>query len=418
MRLSSSCGSCRQSGPTRTSGIVRGWAAMLALLAVLFAGGCATVPTEYREPPKLAAAERTKLNLQVFDRAWELVNERYFDATFHGVDWPAMRGRYRLLAAQAPDDVALYRELNKMCAELKESHLAALSPRRTHELGAEHRPAVGLRWQLVEGKRVIVDVIPGGPAAAAGIERGWIVVSRDGVPLREGDTFITRLGQPVTFGFLDARDQPRTFTLEPQLLNFERQDVRELDDGFVYLRFDKFSAESLSWLSRQLKAHRSAPGVVIDLRQNGGGNVLALNVAVAEFFDHRVDEGRQVQRNGRARESRSLAWLSAQYAGRVALLTSANTASAAEIFSHVLQHHHRAVVVGQKTAGAVIYARSYKLPGGGSLQVPVIDFVGLDGQRLEGRGVTPDVPTRTANLQELRTGRDPELEAGLGAIVR
>jgi hypothetical protein len=76
--------------------------------AVLGLAGCATFPTEYREPAALAAEARTTLNLRVYDRAWELVNEKYFDREFLGVDWVAMRGKYRTEAQAAPDDAALY----------------------------------------------------------------------------------------------------------------------------------------------------------------------------------------------------------------------------------------------------------------------------------------------------------------------
>ena len=52
-----------------------------------------------------------------------------FDEKFRGVDWPAMKLKYRDEAAAALDDTALYRVLAKLCAELKQSHLAALPHR-------------------------------------------------------------------------------------------------------------------------------------------------------------------------------------------------------------------------------------------------------------------------------------------------
>lgn len=390
----------------------------LPVAVALALAGCVTRPTEYREPAPLAAADRAEFNLRVFDRAWTLVQDNYFDTAFRGVDWAAQRARYRPEAARAADTAALYAVLNRMCAELKESHLAAIAPRRAHEIATERRVAVGIRWQLSEGQRVITDVVPGSPAAAAGVRRGWIVLTRNGAPLRDGEVFTARLGEPIRFELRDEHDQVRALSLQPQLVGFEREEVRRLEEGVVYLRFDEFKRQPLRWLSEQLKAQADAPAVIVDLRQNGGGNTLALNVAVAEFFSQRVNEGTLIQRNGRARDARSLAWRSADYRGRVVLLTGPYTASAAEIFAHVLQHHHRALVVGRRTAGAVIYARSYRLPGDGSLQVPVIDYVGLDGQRLEGRGVTPDLAVPAPAFADLRAGRDPELAAAVAAVPR
>ncbi|HVT74772.1 MAG TPA: S41 family peptidase [Lacunisphaera sp.] len=383
------------------------------LLALVALAGCATSPTEYHDPAPLAAAARRDHNLEVFDRAWSLVNRKYFDAKFRGVDWAAQRVKYRPAAAAAPDEEALYRVLNAMNAELKESHLAAIAPRRAHERETEVRAAVGIRWTFLDGKRVVDDVVPAGPAARAGVQTGWFVVSRNDAPIPADDHYIARVGQAVTYGFLDRQDQPRSFTFVPQLLSFVRRDAQVLAGGILYVRFDEFDRASLGWLSENLKAHRTAPAVIIDLRSNPGGNAVILNVAVAEFFDHRVDEGELIKRNGAEHEERSFSWFSAHYHGDVVILTSPNTGSAAEIFSHVLQHHHRARLVGRPTAGAVIYAGTWPLPGGGSLQVPIIDYVGLDGRRIEGHPVQPDVVVPPPSLADLRAGRDPDLDAAL-----
>ena len=390
-----------------------------ALAAAVFGlAGCATIPTEYREPAALAAEARATLNLRVYDRAWELVNEKYFDREFLGVDWVAMRGKYRTGAQAAPDDAALYRVLQKLCAELPQSHLSPLAPRDVHEMSSDHQAAVGLRWARIEGQFVVTDVLPDGAAAMAGVQVGWIGRSRDGRPINPQERSISRLGQPVTFEFLDQQDRLVTMTLEPRLLDFDRQVARELPGGFRYLRFDSFSFANLRWLSAELKAHRGAPGVVVDLRQNPGGTVAANSMAVQEFFDRRepVPMGRFVRRDGKERESSGFALLSARYAGRVAVLIGPGSASASEIFAHVMKNEKRATVIGRRTAGAVIVSRFYGLPGGGRLQIPIQDYIGVDGERLEGRGVEPDVAVPAATLADWRAGRDPELETALAEL--
>lgn len=395
----------------------RGW--MLAVVlagAVLGLAGCATVPTEYREPAPLSAEARATLNLRVYDRAWELVNEKYFDEKFLGVDWAAQKEKYRAEAAAAADDAALYRVLARLCGELKQSHLTPLPPRRAHEMQTDRRAAVGLRWLEIAGKRIVTDVLPGGAAAEVGVQVGWIAVSRNGRSLDVREDFISRLGEPVTFEFLDLADRPVTLALEPRLLDFDRMVARDLSGGYRYVRFDRFSTASLRWLSEELKKHRAAPGVVIDLRQNPGGNALVNMIAVEEFFDRRVPMGRFVQRGGKVRETKGIALFSARYAGRVVVLLGPGSASASEIFAHVLQNQKRATVVGRRSAGAVIVSRFYSLPGGGRLQVPIQDYVGVDGQRLEDRGVTPDVMVPAPTVADWRAGRDPELEAALAEL--
>lgn len=391
---------------------------MLVLAAVaLGLAGCATIPTEYREPAPFAAETRSALNLRVHDRVWALVRDKYFDEKFRGVDWFGLREKYRTEAAAAPDDTALYRVLGALCAELKQSHLAALPPRTVHEKDTERRAAVGLRWLNLDGKRVVTDVIPGGSAAEAGVQPGWLIQTRNGRDIDEREIFVSRLGQPVGFSFLDLDERVVTLNLEPRLLDFERQVARELPGGYRYLRFDRFSLASLRWLSAELKAHRAAPGVVIDLRQNPGGNIAANQMAVEEFFGQSkpVAMGRFVRRGGKESETNGFALFSAHYMGRVVILIGPGSASASEIFAHVMQQEKRATVVGRRSAGAVIVSLFYDLPGGGQLQVPIQDYVGRDGLRLEGRGVTPDIVVPVPKIADWRAARDVDLEAALDA---
>ncbi len=75
----------------------------------------------------------------------------------------------------------------------------------------------------------------------------------------------------------------------------------------------------------------------------------------------------------------------------LALLVSSATESAAEIASYFLQQQKRALIVGARTNGAVLFGELFSLPDGGSFRIPVADFVQADGVRLEHVGVRPDL---------------------------
>lgn len=390
----------------------------MAAMALLLVAGCATGPRAYVEPPALSAERRTQRNLQIFDRAWKLVDEHFFDAKFRGVDWPAMKAKYRPQAEAAADDSALYLVLNTMLAELKESHLAAITPRQSFEEDTKARVLTGFFVSKLEGRWVVVDVYHRSPAEEAGLLPGWIAVSRNGQPIGDRWDFPRpQAGQAVDFQFLDEHDQLHDLHLMPRLVvTRQENDVRLLAGGVVYLRFGDFGAESRRWLSAQLKAHLQAPAVILDLRRNPGGGVFSLEVALGEFFPKAVDIGVVVRRSGTEAPQGAWQWWPARYAGKVAILVDNSSASAAEIFSHVMQFHHRAIVVGRRTAGAVIVAREYFLPDGGRLQVATEDYRGLDGKRLEGNGVKPDVEVEQ-KLSDVRTGRDRDLDAALRALA-
>lgn len=390
---------------------------LLAAILIVAISGCATAPRAYVAPPPLSATDRTALNLKVHDAVWQIVNEKHFDPNFRGVDWVAMKTKYRADAAAARDDTELYKVLDRLCRELRESHLVPMPPQRTFEIRTARRMAVGMGWMALEGRQVVTEIIPGGPAATAGVQPGWVLIACEGKPLSEAPPMSPQPGRPVTYTFLDLNNEARTITFQPELLPVVDHLVSSaLPGGYRYLRFDVFDRTTLLWLNKELKTHRDAPGVVIDLRDNPGGYIYTANLAIAQFFDHMVSTGSFVRRNGQTREGHGWPLFSAKYRGRVAILTGSATGSSAEIFAHVLQYEKRATIVGRRTAGAVIISRTYPLPGGGTLQVPIQDYRGRDGQRLEGRGVMPDVGVRPLGLNDLRKGRDQDVERALAVL--
>ncbi len=261
----------------------------------------------------------------------------------------------------------------------------------------------------IEDRWVVTEVLPGSPAEAAGILPGWIVVAREGVPLGPRIDFRPKEGEAAVWEFLDATDRPVRLAPVAQPLSLApRQVARVLDDGVVYLRFDEFNGSGRRWLSRQLAAHAGAPGVIVDLRQNAGGETISLGVTIGEFFERAVDCGTFIKRSGARAVKTSWQLGSARYRGRVAVLVDGATGSAAEIFAAVLQEHGRATVIGRRTAGAVLASWYYALPDGGQLQLSREDYLTPRGRRLEGVGVEPDV-TVTRTLADLRAGRDPDL---------
>jgi carboxyl-terminal processing protease len=388
--------------------------AVVALALALFAGGCVTAPP--RTDMTMSAEQRLAHNRRVFDRAWELVNDRFFDAKFRGVDWAAMKTRYEPDAGKAADDAALYGVINAMLGELKESHNFALSPQRRWEYESKQRARVGIMLQWVDECWVVTEVMPNSPALDAGVQRGWIVHRRDGEALSARANFSLKEGEKVSYEFLDGNGEARTLTMAARILPTEdRREERDLADGFVYLRFDGFDRASLHWLSEQLKQHRAAPGVILDLRRNSGGMFYSLEFVLGEFFPHAVPLGTFIRRSGSESGKESWQFFSARYPGKVALLTDGATASCAEILADALRYHHRALIVGRPTAGAVLVSRFFSLPDGGMLQLGVEDFRGLDGKRLEGTGVKPDIEVRL-KLADLRAGVDADLDVALAKL--
>jgi carboxyl-terminal processing protease len=388
-------------------------------LSVGVLGGCATAPEAKVALSQFAPAERSRaeVNLAVFNRVWDLVNRKHYLQKTDGVDWQQVAATFGPKAAAAADERALYRVLNDMLELLHDSHTHALRPELATERRTHERARTGFSLTRLEDRWVVADVLEGSPAAEAGVRPGWIVLTRDGAPIDEHPDFRAREGDQVRWEFLDAEDRQVALTLPARRLTTAGLQVgRELEGGFWYLRFDEFNGSSRRWLARQLREHRKAPGVVVDLRRNPGGEVFSLGVIIGEFFDHAVDCGTFITRSGRRSVKNSWQFGSVHYAGRVVVLIDASSASSAEIFASVLKDHRRGTIVGRKSAGAVLASWFYPLPDGGQLQLSREDYMAPNGRRIETNGVEPDVVV-TRTLADLRAGRDRDVEAAL-AILR
>src|SRR4051794_19655325 len=66
--------------------------------------------------------QQTQTFLAVFDDVWSTISERYYDPAFNGVDWSALRGQYRSLAAKARDEKTLYSVIKTMLLRLNDVH--------------------------------------------------------------------------------------------------------------------------------------------------------------------------------------------------------------------------------------------------------------------------------------------------------
>ena len=120
-----------------------------------------------------------QLRLEIQRRAWQIVADRYYDPAFNGVDWQAVREKYRAPVIAAKSDAEMYFALKAMMRELKDSHTRIVTPRES----ADHRRfatlASGLGLSVIEDQLVVIDVDSDSPAARAGVRKGDVVLAID-----------------------------------------------------------------------------------------------------------------------------------------------------------------------------------------------------------------------------------------------
>jgi len=389
---------------------------------------------------ELAATREGRL--RVFDEVWEQVLVRYFDPALQGVDWQEARRLWRPRAAEAVSEGELYAAMRRMLGLLRDPHTRVFAPGESVDWRVLRYVSVGVSLRELGGEIVVTDVERESDAARAGLRAGDAILSVGGVPSASlvarrladadaGDSKAARL-VAVTRLFDGPRDTTVALLFRRAGENRERSatlrrlphtrlpsfDVRRASDGVRLVRFNIFTPEVAAQFTRALSDElKDARALVIDLRDNGGGEAEAMADLASTLLPAGLSLGRFTNREGRVQLEPftrnallSSADSFARFRGRVLLLTNARTASAAEVFAASLQEAGRAHVVGETTCGCVLgIRRRHQLPDGGVLDISEMDYHTAGGVRLEGRGLTPDEqisPTR----EDLRRGRDRALE--------
>ena len=361
--------------------------------------------------------DRMRLNQRVFDRVWNEVRRTYYDPHLHGVDWDAARDRYRPQAVMANDDRQLYRALSGMLDLLDDVHAGVQAPAtvRRQERLRQRRAVIGFTLAREQGETYRVEQVrAGSPAEEAGIGLGWRLRAIDGRDW--GPEFDVVEGRPVTLSLIDDNGTEHETVVTPRVMEptpaFSADRSRP---GVLVLRAEGFEAGFGRWVAEQLRDLPSETDVVLDLRGNPGGRLMEVEAVLACFLPHGEDWARRTGRTGRVmmlRTETNCGGRAAPAANDLAVLVDGSSRSAAELTPAALQQARRAVVVGERTAGAVLISQDTNLPDGGRLSLSRADLIMRDGRRLEKNGMLPDeVVARTA--EDRRAGQDPQLEAAI-----
>lgn len=278
---------------------------------------------------------------------------------------------------------------------------------------------VGWRLRNIDGRMFAAAVYDGGPAARAGILIGDEVVRVGGKAPQEIAPFRGRSGKPVEVLIRRSRTQremplrivPERIEPGALFLSSMRDSVRFFKPGgrtVGSIRPWSYAGDVYHSLLIAELSHgrlKDVDALVLDLRGGWGG----ASPDHANLFSGHTPTVIFVDRDG---AQRSLGY---RWDRPLVLLVDETTRSGKELFAWILQRHHHVPVVGTTTAGAVLACRPYLLPDSSLLLLAVQDVL-VDGVRLEGQGVTPDV--RVPFEFPYAAGRDPQMETAVREAAR
>jgi carboxyl-terminal processing protease len=399
---------------------------LIALLCIGLAAPAAAEVAPHRTP-----------DIAVFDEVWRLVDQHFYDREFRGVDWNALRDRYRPLAEVAPDEDAQAKVISDMLAELGASHTAryrqddpayyqlvdifagALRRElRSHFPNRVRYPGVGLFTREIGDGLFVSGTIAGLPAEKAGILTGDEIVDVDGQPFEPVDSFAGKVGQSVTMHIRRAAGGAvLPIALQPVWIEpadaFERAMVdsaRLIESGgkkIGYVRIWSYAGERYQERLEALLVGKlaGADALIWDLRDGWGG-------AQPYYLDifSRLGPTMELTERGGDREFVNVKWRKP-----VALLINGGSRSGKEVLAYGFKKHRVGEVIGTRTAGALLAGRAYLL-GDGSLLLLAVSDVAVDGERLERVGVAPTIEVPFP--LEYAAGKDPQIDKAVEVLTR
>jgi len=367
------------------------------------------------------------------------VRKHYYDPKFHGLDWSAT-----VQATQQAIDNAtsLNRALSEIAAaldKLNDSHVFFVPPPRpfTHEFG--------WRLEMIGDHCFVTQVRPQSDVEAKGIKRGDEVLALNGFqPARDSlpkMMYVFNLLRPQTALHVALRSPDgQTREIDVAAAMRQRKKVVDLTGGtggndlwdlvrqgeniahqgrarwlepsgdLMVLKFPGFDFTDTQ-INDMMNKARKRKALIIDLRGNGGGSEDTLKALIGEVLDHEVKLGDRITRDGKKSLDAKSRGHNA-FSGKLVVLVDNESASAAELFAHLMQIEKRATVLGDQSAGKVMRAKEYSYKYGMDTiifygaSITESDIIMTDGKSLEKNGVIPDeliLPTAA----DLAAGRDP-----------
>lgn len=432
----------------------------VAITVFLMAAVLVTARAQQSGQPKITNMDRQQAE-EMLSRIHDAVKKDYYDPKFHGVDMDARYQKYEAALKVAPTLGEAFRIVAAFLAGLHDSHTYFVPP------SISYRFDYGFRMQMIGDRCFITEVRAGSDAASKIhpgdeiLKLGTYAVHRDDysdieyylnslapqgeMALLLRDPQGTTRSEAVRTKFLPGKkvgnltlgagggDMWNLILRQESLSHMLRQRWVEIGDTFIWkIPAFNMTPDEIGGIMSKANKHGA---LVIDLRGNPGGSIDSLVDLAGYFFDHDVTIATPI---GRKHEKEIIAKPRGKpFTGKLFVLVDGGSASASELFARTIQLNHRATVLGDLTAGAVMESKIYPFQigvgfqsyfvgrsvvgtssstatGGNDLLVFYAasithdDLIMTDGKSLEKTGVTPDtmiLPTAA----DLAAGRDPVL---------
>jgi C-terminal processing protease CtpA/Prc len=412
---------------------------------------------------------------ELLDKISNAVIKHFYDLQHKGVDWLGSVAKHRDAIVQAESDEIFELAVMKLLQELKSSHIGFYHVGLKRASSKMAICATYAAFPFLDGDRwVFQDVHEGGPAAAAGIRAGDILVSVDGREYRPPDHPTFPIGSTVAINVLTRECRDSTYSVMipsvkqrknqlPQVLPEPLVSYRRINPETGYIKIAAYpgviGVDVANEMTYAVESLNPCERLILDLRGNSGGGAAFLRL-LSLLTPERIPVGR-ISRGkflpGKELEDRSFVFdripknkwelyllvlkfgghsllrkaLRRKFSvavvtegqgpqpfhGRIVLLVDRHTASANEMVIATARESKLAVTVGEATPGRVLSGSKFKLPYGYWIALPVSSYQTTGNDSVEGRPIPPDVLAEF-DPERARAGIDNQLEQAIEVVSR
>ncbi|NAS32654.1 peptidase S41 [Flavobacteriaceae bacterium R38] len=373
----------------------------------------------------------------IFDEAWRVNRDYFYDPGMHGVNWAAMKTKYKEFLPHVASRSDLYRVMQWMFSELAVGHHRFSS--RGDRLNNPQRIRGGLLGAnyKVKNNRYQIEKIFGGLNWTPDLRSP---LTEPGVNVNEGDYIIAVNGKNVTakdniYSFFENTankitelkvsanangSNARTVKVTPLFTewNIRNRDwvegnmkkVHEATNGQVaYVYVPNTTVAGFEYFKRYFYPQADKKAIIVDERYNGGGSL-------ADYYIDILKRPEQSYWN--FRYGQDLKAPSASIQGPKVLLTDEMAGSGGDYFPYLFRKFNVGTIVGKRTWGGLVGVLGYpEFIDGGIVTAPNIAFYDERGYKIENEGVAPDIEVEQWPELVIK-GHDPQLEKAIELTLK